>query len=388
MRKILIYIFTIINIVSINDLVYAQVSSDAAATGISRAFNPAISLNSLFYGMGSTEKDPVFSEGGLKQGLHYQEISLEMTANVDIYLKSMIAFSVGEGSGVNLEEAYLTTLRMPIPVLLRGGKMFNTFGRHNLLHTHHMAFSEWPLIHEQVFGPDLNEVSIEASYLIPVSWYMDALAGVLNGNNPLLFNSSDAKDLAYLFHLDNLWDFSDEITLRLGGSYLIGRRGKYYFNDIFTPVGSDTSNITSCVWGLDFDLRWRPLQYGRYKSFRIQGEYVNTQLKFDGSSSGPLHGFFIQILRQFNIRYWIQLRYDWFERDKDLAKFFPGPLTPDSDYGEDLNGKRLSFAVGYVPTEFSAYRIQYNWIKTNEHTEHQIIVQVNVTIGSHPAHKY
>jgi hypothetical protein len=388
MRKIIIYIFTIINIITIKDLVHAQVSADAAATGISRAFNPAISLNSLFYGMGSSKKEPVFSESALNPGLHYQEISLEMTANVDIYLKSLIVFSVDEGSGVGLEEAYLTTLRMPIPVILRGGKMFNTFGRHNLLHTHHMAFAEPPFIHEQVFGPDLNEVSVEASYLIPVSWYMDAIAGILNGNNPYLFNSSDTKDLAYLLHLDNLWDFSDEITLRLGGSYLLGKRGEYYFNDIFTPVGSDTSNITSHVWGLDFDLRWRPLQYGRYKSFRIQGEYINTSLRFDESFSEPLHGFFIQILRQFDIRYWIQLRYDWFERAHDLSKFFPGPASLDSNYGKDLNGKRLSFAVGYVPTEFSAYRIQYNWIKTNGHTEHQFIVQVNVTIGSHPAHKY
>ena len=164
--KILTIIVLNINIIS----GYAQVSSDASATGISRAFNPAISVNSLFYGMGSNKKEPIFSATGLNPGLHYQEICLELSANVDIYLKSMVAFSVEEKSGLDAEEAYLTTLRMPIPVTLRGGKMFNSFGRYNLLHTHHMAFAERPLIHDLVFGHPLNEVSVEASYLIPVSW--------------------------------------------------------------------------------------------------------------------------------------------------------------------------------------------------------------------------
>ena len=367
---------------------YGQISSDASATGISRAFNPAISVNSLFYGLGSNKKEPILSETGLNPGLHYQEICLEMSANVDIYLKSMVAFSVEEKSGLDAEEAYLTTLRMPIPVTIRGGKMFNSFGRHNLLHTHHMAFAERPLIHDLVFGPDLNEVSVEASYLVPVSWYMDALIGVLNGNNQMLFNSKDPSDLAYLFHLDNLWDLSDEITLRLGGSYLTGKRGLYYLQDEKLAIGPDTSRISSDVLGIDFHLKWKPLQYGRYKSFTLQGEYIHTSLNFNGKTSDPLHGFFIQALRQFNIRYWLQLRYDWFKRAHDLYRFFPGPTNLSNDINENLSGQRISFAFGYVPTEFSAYRFQYNYIKINGQLEHQFIVQVNVTIGSHPAHKY
>ena len=54
----------------------------------------------------------------------------------------------------------------------------------------------------------------------------------------------------------------------------------------------------------------------------------------------------------------------------------------------DLSSNRFSVALGYVPTEFSAFRLQYNLIKVNGETESQIIAQVNVTIGSHPAHKY
>ena len=116
------------------------VGQDASATGISRAFNPAISLNSLFSGMASSKDQPIWSDLGLAPGLHYQEISMEMTSNVDVYLQSKAVFSATEDEGLGVEEAYVTTLQMPLLMVIRAGKMFNTFGRHNLYHLHHMAF--------------------------------------------------------------------------------------------------------------------------------------------------------------------------------------------------------------------------------------------------------
>jgi hypothetical protein len=366
---------------------YTQGTSDASATGISRSFNPALSVNSLFYGMGSSLSDPLYSQSPLTQGLHYQEIEAMVTANVDVYLKSLVTFSASEQDGIGLEEAYITTLRMPIPATLRGGQMFNTFGQHNLLHLHHMAFADYPLILDQVFGSDLNEVSIEAAYLMPTSWYMDVTAGILNGDNPILFNSSKTANFAYLFHLDNLWDLADEYTIRLGGTYLSGQRGLYHLDD-FSAVGSDTSNILSNVWGLDFHLKWKPLQRGRYRSLTLQGEYIHANLKFNESNSDPLHGYFVQLMGQFNIRWWLQFRYDWYNQSKGLSRFFPVPDMISEYKDNDLISSRISFLLGYIPTEFSAFRIQYNIIRVNGKIERQIIAQVNVTIGSHPAHKY
>ena len=381
------FILTILIVFNFLIHVRAQGTSDASATGISRSFNPAISVNSLFYGMGSSKNEPLYSQTGLTQGLHYQEIELTMTANVDVYLKSLVAVSASEQDGIGLEEAYLTTLRLPIPATVRGGQMLNTFGQHNLHHLHHFAFADYPLILDQVFGPDLNEVSVEAAYLMPTSWYMDAVGGFLNGDNPILFNSSKPADFAYLFHLDNLWDIADEYTIRLGGTFLSGKRGLYHLDD-FSSVGSDTSSILSTVWGLDFHLKWKPLQRGRYRSLTLQGEYIHADLKFNESSSGPLHGYFVQLLGQFNIRWWLQCRYDWYNQSKDLNRFFPVPGMASNSIHHDLTSNRFSFVFGYVPTEFSAFRLQYNYIKVNGETESQIIVQVNVTIGSHPAHKY
>jgi len=179
-------------------LVNAQTSVDAAATGISREFNPAISVNGLFYGLGTNRSQVLWSDLGLETGMHYQEICVEMTSNVDIYLQSKFALSAVENEGLGVEEAYVTTLRFPLPMLIRGGKMLNTFGRHNLYHVHHMPFAEWPVVLNQIFGPDLNEVGIEASYLLPLSWYSDLTGGFLNGDNENLFNGDKKTDFAYL----------------------------------------------------------------------------------------------------------------------------------------------------------------------------------------------
>ncbi len=228
------FIITIMIVFTVLKNSPAQGSSDASATGISRSFNPALSVNSLFYGMGSSKNEPLYSQTGLTQGLHYQEVELMVTANVDVYLKSLVTVSASEQDGIGLEEAYLTTLRLPIPATIRGGQMLNTFGQHNLMHLHHLAFADYPMILDHVFGPDLNEVGVEAAYLMPTPWYMDAIVGFLNGDNQILFNSSKPSDFAYLFHLDNLWDIADEYTIRLGGTYLSGHRGLYH-SMIFHP---------------------------------------------------------------------------------------------------------------------------------------------------------
>lgn len=353
-------------------------SQDASATGISRAFNPAISVNGLFASMGSSKDQPIWKELGLKTGLHYQEISMEMTSNIDVYLQSKVVFSATEDDNVNIEEAYFTTLQMPIPVIFRGGKMLNTFGRHNLYHLHHFAFAEAPMILNQVFGGDLCEVGLEASYLIPFNWYSDLTVGVLNGDNPYLFQSEKQGDLAYLVHFDNLWDMTDEISARLGGSFLTGKKEMHEM----------LKSISSQTLGVDFYLKWKPLKYGRYRSLILQGEYIHSSFIHDGIRTDPLHGFFFQAMRQFNLRWWIQGRYDWFERSSELFIIFPEPKDLEYIPNHNLIGKRASFALAYVPTEFSAYRLQYNWTTLDEQTEHQIIFQINITMGSHPAHKY
>lgn len=295
-----------------------QQSSGASITGISRSFNPAISVNTLFYAMASSEDSQLWPAMGLEPGMHLQEASVEMTSNVDVYLTSKLVLSAEEEGGVEIEEAYVSTLQLPVPVTIKGGKMLNTFGKHNLYHLHHMAFAEPPLILAQVFGPDLNEVSVEASYLVPVPWYMDLTAGVLNGENEYLFQGDEQDDYSYLVHLDNVWGLTDELTMRLGGSFLTGEKGLHYPDQDHSPVPATIDEIISEVWGADLYLKWKPLKRGRYRSFTLQGEYVEARLNIDGERTDPLRGYFVQALAKFKLKYWLQARYGFMNRPEAL----------------------------------------------------------------------
>jgi len=385
MQKYVSRFIPAILIVTFTPRVFAQ--ADASATGISRAFNPAISVNALFQASSTDRQTDLWKELGIPPGFHYQEVSVEMTSNVDVYLSSKIVLSASEAEGVGVEEAYVTTLSMPIPISIRAGLMLNTFGRHNLYHLHHMAFAETPMVLQQVFGPDLCEVGIEASYLLPFNWYSDLTVGIVNGSNEYLFNSEKKNDFAYLAHLDNLWDVSDETTIRCGGSYLFGNRGLQFGDGEFLNVG-DRSDISSIVIGADFHLKWKPLSGGRYTSFVLQGEYVNAQVKMNDECLGPLHGFFAQAMYQFGLKWWVQGRYGWYSKDADLVGFFPEPIELRVYDSEDVIGKRISASIAYIPTEFSAFKIQYNYTDISGIEENQLVLQMNVTIGSHPAHKY
>lgn len=202
-----------------------------------------------------------------------------------------------------------------------------------------------------------------------------------------IFLIARKNNFAYLAHLDNLWDVSDETTIRCGGSYLLGNRGLQFGDGEFLNV-VDRPDISSTVMGADFHLKWKPLSGGRYTSFILQGEYVNAQVKINDECLGPLHGFFAQAMYQFGLKWWVQGRYGWYSKDADLVGFFPEPIELGVNNNEDVVGKRISASIAYIPTEFSAFKIQYNHTDISGIEENQLVLQLNVTIGSHPAHKY
>ncbi len=115
---------------------------------------------------------------------------------------------------------------------------------------------------------------------------------------------------------------------------------------------------------------------------------MEARLNIDDHRTDPLRGYFVQALAQFKQKYWLQARYGFFNRPEELHLYFPEPLEADFEPFNDLDGERYSFAAAYAPTEFSAYRLQYNIIRVGDDYEYQVAAQVNVTIGSHPAHKY
>ena len=84
-------------------------------------------------------------------------------------------------------------------------------------------------------------------------------------------------------------------------------------------------------------------------------------------------GLYSSLQHQFARRWWIQGRYDLL----GVPKF------------DDGRKHRWSTLLAFVPSEFSAIRLQHSYTSQERGSPvNQLLLQFNYTIGSHPAHQY
>jgi hypothetical protein len=352
----------------------AQVVGSSTATGVSRHMNPALSVNGLFLGAYfSREPAPGGEEEGHRHGisstgLHAQELELQLTAAIDPFTRGDMILALPRGEGVELEEGVVTLLSPPANLGLRFGKFYAPFGRHNRLHTHQYPFVDPPRVNREMLGGEgLNDVGLEVSYLLPLPWYGEINLDVFDGDRMEPFGGADKKDLAYVGHLGQLWDLTESTTLELGGSYAGGKN----------PTGHATA-----LAGADLTVRWIPLAR-RYRAVTWQSEVIHSSFDL-GAEEEDRTGAYSLLQYRFARRWWIQARYDWLEEGPDPEQLFEeaGVGAPEEEF------RRSSALLAFVPSEFSALRLQVSALEIQGDTEFEVFLQFNFTMGSHPAHRY
>ncbi len=348
----------------------ANPTPTSAGKGIVNSFNPAISVNGLFGGGYST--DPATTRSltnpDFDNGFNLQEAEFQFTADVDPYFKANFILSVDRHGDTEIEEGYVTSDQLPYDLLprdtsLKLGKFYTAFGKHNLLHRHQFPFIDRPLINQAAFGDEgLNEPGLGLSYLLPTPWFSEvAFQGVAGENKNLFLTSNDSKPRgAYLGHWKNFFDVTDATTLEIGNSYIGGRN-------------ADAGHRLSQALGVDLTMKWRPLRQATEKALIWQNEYIYFSRDRDRDPASRGGGFYSALQWQFARNWWLQGRYD-----------FLG--LPQLDDGRK---QRWSTLLALVPSEFSALRLQHSYTtQTRGKSVHEILLQMNFTIGSHPAHQY
>lgn len=343
--------------------------STTTATGISRSLNPAISANGLFVGAYCSEErvhhhhgaeeeaEHVHEHGvGSATGLRVQEVEVQISAFVDPFLKADLVLAVPGGEGLELEEGYVLTQGLPHGLIVKAGKFYAQVGRHNLLHSHQFPFLDPPLVNERLLGGHgLCEAGIGLSYLLPTPWYSEIVAQILNGDTEI-FASPEDEDLAYVGHLKSFWDLGEATTLELGGSW---------------AAGNNAHAELSSLAGVDLTVKWRPPRRSRYRGLVWQSEYLFARQNH-ADETHEEGGFYSLLQYQFARRWWMQGRWDLVGLPK----------------AEDARDWRASAVLAFVPSEFSGLRLQYSQLHEHDEVINQAYLQLNFTIGSHPAHRY
>ena len=367
-----------------------------------------IGFVSLFDGGWSSAKDIENLQPGdhdpHQNGFTLPNTELTFDGNVDPYFKGFanIVYKLDNNaqSSVELEEAYFITTSLPANLQLKGGQFQTEFGRQNPQHPHSWAFLDQPLVLNRMFGPDgLRSQGLRLSWLLPTSFYTEAMVTVSNsaGGSAWSFRSNESSEIhgglpdarpvnglgemLIVPRLSTSFDITDTQTLVFGASGAFG------------PNNSGSSARTS-IYGVDAYWKWKPAaaQAG-FPFLSMQAEALKrryeAQQRFaaDPAASGspvlPAEtlrdwGSYAQLLWGIKPRIVAGLRGDWV-RGNDGA----------FDAENRRNRFRLSPNFTWYPTEFSKFRVQYNYDdRKGLEKANSLWFQLEFLLGAHAAHKF
>jgi hypothetical protein len=214
------------------------------------------------------------------------------------------------------------------------------------------------------------------------------------------------EDLAYLARLSNSWDLSDEVSTVLG------------FSGLYGPNATGADGET-WIYGGDLKLKWRPVKNFRGWPFLLlQSEIMGRTYRADRfSDPGPDGesgtnddillprktlldwGFYSQLLWGCQHPWAAGIRYEYVSGSGSNVNvdFTTGAVTTVSRNSDPFRGDRhrLSPLLVWQPTEFSRFRLQYNYDHysvrpsgLDHRIDHSVWLGVEFMLGAHAAHKY
>jgi hypothetical protein len=335
------------------------------------------------------------------RGFTIPNAEMSLDGAVDPYFKgfSNLVYKIepnGE-TGVELEEAYFITTSLPANLQIKGGQFFAEFGRQNPQHPHSWAFVDEPLILARVFGPEgLRSQGARVSWLLPTSFYTEAMVGIMNsaGGTAYSFRSEESadihggapvareverlNDLLVVPRVATSLDLTSTQTLLVGASAAFGpnnsgprARTSIYGADLYWKWKSATA-----AQGFPFVSFQTEFLYRRYGAAeRVAADDPNAVLPAERLSD---RGFYSQLLWGIKPRLVAGIRGEFAGGD-DAA--FASEQRRDR--------VRLSPNLTWYPTEFSKFRIQYNYDhRKGIGSDHSLWMQFEFLLGAHASHKF
>ncbi|MBQ27580.1 MAG: hypothetical protein CMH81_05500 [Nitrospiraceae bacterium] len=372
----------------------------AFSSAIAR-FNPKIALNGLFTAAGFSDDEPLnFGAHDPKEnGFNVQALELNFRGAIDPYFSAQFNLNtlIEEGETiVELEEGFLTTQALPYNVQLMGGQFFTRFGNMNHIHAHDWDFVDQPIILNRLLGPDgLRGPGLQASWLAPTPFYLEFIGSAQQARGEIASSFlgkegetvgghildkraiNDPNDLLYMPRVVSAFDFTDAMTLKVGGSALLG-------------PNSSSPDARTHIYGADMKLKWQPRRtmmgypFVSWESEIIYRDHEAGANKENAILEETLEdwGLYSQIIYGFKPRWVAGLRFEYADGHGGIDQI-----------NDDLRNERyrLSPNISWGTSEFSRLRLQYN-LDFAESRGHEVLhgffLQWSFALGEHGAHQF
>ena len=310
------------------------------------------------------------------------ELELALGKSVDPYfrLDTNISFSP---DGVELEEAYATTLSLPWNLQARAGMMLTQFGRLNSTHPHAWTFADRPLMLAKVFGSDGNRgLGAELSWLTPLPWYLEIIGSTTLASGEQTarsFYGADSLgihspiDFQNTLAIKQFFDLSEDWSLLWGLSAANG-------------PNSSGDDARTDVFGTDLYVKFRPITHQSFTIVSLQAEWLYRRRSPPGAILQDSGGY-AQLFWRFDERWGTAARYEFATPTYDsTGAQVVDPLDP----AETAAHHRASLNLSFWPTEFSQLRLQTEadfprWLDLPRFTA---MLTGEVGAGVHGAHKF
>lgn len=346
--------------------------------------------------------------GGLSQGFNLRETELAFSASVDAYFDVQALFAVSE-EGIEAEEVYFQTRRLPWGLQLKGGKLLSGIGYANAHHPHQWDFVDQNLAYELLLGGHgLNEKGVQLTWVPKLPFYLKVGTELFQGENEKLASYVGPEEFPGLADEGaprvlsersgpRLFsgfvklgpDLGYSSALQLGLSFVSSRRHQEVHGHDGDGDPEGVLDGTATLWGVDAVYKYdspRPLGAG---DLVLQAEYLARKRDLDVLGTPDT-----AVFRQDGA--YLQAVYGLMPRLQLGARWDVAGLTNERVRGGVKTGydssSRLTAALTFNPTEFSRLRAQYERAEIRVDGEKEswgrFFLQLQLSLGAHGAHTF
>jgi len=311
-----------------------------------------------------------------------REIELMFFGQIDPYARADVRIEAAEefedGARelhVGLAEANLTLLTLPGGTQAKLGLMRNRFGLLNERHREALPQTDQPNVLTQFLGEEgLRESGAEVSWVAPLPFYLEALAGVFNGDNDVAFGRGSLKAPLVTGRLRTFFELAEISAIQLG---------------ISGASGETPDKRRSTLAGLDLKYKLTPEGW-RHALLTVAGEalYSNRRVEvFDDAGAGEDRtrrrwGWYAYGEVQPWRRWLGGVRYDWTQYPVD-----PGREWAVEPYIAFLPSEFLRFRLAYKHTDRS-HRFTGPDDRGSARVFDEVLFQATFFLGAHPSHPF